>query len=73
MSERSFLNVTEKMVFSELLISASRVKGNGFNIDLDCFLNKIVDMFKHDDGFKETLQATLMAANIPNEENGQEP
>jgi hypothetical protein len=75
MMNTEFPNTAEKIfqVFSELLITVCRDRDNGLDIDLDCFLDQIVDVFKHHDGPKETLQAALMAVNIPNAKYRQEP
>ncbi len=42
-------NTTKKIFFSELLIMISRDRDNGLDIDLDCLLDQIVDVFKQDD------------------------
>ncbi len=60
------------MLFSELLISVRRDRDNGLDIDLDCFLNRILYRFKQYDDPEETFQAALMAVNIPNDEYRQE-
>ncbi len=67
-----FPNTTEKIFFSELLITDRRDRDNGLDIDLNGFLDQIVDVFKQDDGPQETLQAALMAVNHPNDEYRQE-
>ena len=46
MREVEFPNITEKITFSELLIAVRRDQENGNDIDLDQFLNQIVDVFK---------------------------
>jgi hypothetical protein len=71
--EVEFPNTTEKIFFSELLVSVCRDKENGNDIDLDRFLSQIVDVFKQDDPPNDTLQAVLMAVNIPNDDYRQDP
>ena len=63
MREVEFPNTTEKIFFSELLVSVRRDKENGLDIDLDRFLSQIVDVFKQDDAPNDTLQAALNAAH----------
>ncbi len=72
MRNTEFPNTTEKMFFSELLITICRDRDNGLDIDLDCFLDQIIDVFKQDDSHKDTLQAALMAVNIPSDKYHQE-
>jgi hypothetical protein len=69
MREVEFPNTTEKVYFSEWLVSVRRDKENGLDVDLDCFLSQIVDVFKQDDTPNDTLQAALMAVNIPNHDD----
>jgi hypothetical protein len=73
MKEVEFPNITEKIIFSELLVAVRRDQENGNDIDLDQFLNQIVDVFKQDDSPDETLQAALMAVNIPHDDFRPEP
>ena len=73
MREVEFPNTTEKIYISEQLVSVRRDKENGLDIDLDCFLSQIVDVFKQDDAPNDTLQAGLMAVNIPNDAYRQDP
>jgi hypothetical protein len=44
MREVEFPNTTEKLYFSELLVTVRRDKDNGPDVDLDCFLSQIVDV-----------------------------
>ena len=73
MREVEFPNTTEKIYFSELLVSISRDQENGLDIDHYCFISQIVDVFKEDDAPDDTLQAALMAVNIPNDDYRQDP
>ncbi len=56
-----------------MLVTVRRDKENGLDVDLDCFLSQIVDVFKQNDAPDDTLQAALMAVNIPNDDYRQEP
>ncbi len=73
MKEVEFPNITEKIFFLESLVTVRRDKDSGLDIDLDGFLNQIVDVLKQDDAPDDTLQAALMAVNIPNDDYRQEP
>ena len=56
-----------------MLVTVRRDKENGLDVDLDCFISQIVDVFKQDDAPDDTLQAVLMAFNIPNDDYRQDP
>ena len=73
MRKVEFQNITEKIEFSEVLISFRRDQENGKDIDLDYFLNQIVNVFKQDDDHDDTLHAALMAVNIPHDDYRPEP
>ena len=73
MRKVEFQNITEKIEFSEVLISFRRDQEHGKDIDLDHFLNQIVDVFKQDDAPDDTLHAALMAVNIPHDDYRPEP
>ncbi len=73
MRKVEFPNITEKIIFSELLVAVRRDQEHGNDIDLDQFLFQIVDVFKQDDAPDETLQAALMAVNIPHDDYRPEP
>ncbi len=73
MRTADFPNVTEKIELSALLISFRKEQEQGQDIDLDYFLNQIIDVFKHDDAVDDTLHAALMAFDGPQEERRPEP
>ena len=73
MKRTGFQNITEKIELSALLISFRREKEQGQDIDLDYFLNQIVDVFKQDDADDDTLHAALMAVNVRHDEYRPEP
>jgi hypothetical protein len=57
----AFPNLTEKIELSSLLVSFRKDQEQGLDIDLDYFLNQIIDVFKHDDAVDDTIHAALMA------------
>ena len=73
MKRTEFQNITEKIELSALLISFRREQEQGQDIDLDYFLNQIVDVFKHDDAVDDTLHAALMAVDGLHDERRPEP
>ena len=73
MREVDFPNLTEKIELSSLLVSFRKDQEQGQDIDLDYFLNQIIDVFKHDDAVDDTIHAALMAYGRPHEEQRPEP
>ncbi len=55
------------------MISFRKDQEHGKDIDLDHFLNQIVDVFKQDDDHDDTLHAALMEVNISHDDYRPEP
>jgi hypothetical protein len=65
--------ILQRNIFLGVANNGPQRQDNGLDINLNCFINQIVKVLKQDDGPEETLQAALMAVNIPNDEYRQEP